>query len=118
VWCVIGASIVGTMLVESPFMLHLAGTRGWPRLSMLSAGFGVMVASGVILYVRRRYISATRACLAGLDTAYLANAALCLVVYAGAPGSVASRSGWYVMVVIVWPMLIEILWIGLGGGRF
>jgi hypothetical protein len=118
VWGVIGASIAGTMLVESPFMLHLAGTRGWPRFSMLSVGFGMMVGSGVLLFLRRRCISATRACLAGLDTAYLANAALCLVVYAGAPGSAWSRSGWYVMVVIVWPMLIEILWIGFGGGGF
>jgi hypothetical protein len=116
VWIAAGASILGTLLVESPFLLHLAGTRGWPRLTILSVGLGVMVASGALLFLRRRHISPTRACLAGLDTAYLANAALCLVVYAGVPGSIWSRSGWYVTIVIVWPMLIEILWIGFGGG--
>jgi hypothetical protein len=110
VWSAVGISILGTILVEVPFLLHLAGTSAWQRLSVLTLGFGIMVASAVILFLRRRHISPTRACLAGLDTAFLANAALCLVVYAGAPGSIRSRSGWYATIVIVWPILIEISW--------
>ena len=43
----------------------------------------------------------TQACLVGLNTAYLANAALCLVVYSGAGGSIRSRSGWLVAMVVV-----------------
>jgi hypothetical protein len=65
----------------------------------------------VILLLSRRHISPTRACLAGLNTAYLANAALCLVVYSEAPGSFASRSGWVVTIMIVWPMLFELVWL-------
>jgi hypothetical protein len=110
IWSAVGISILGTILVESPFLLHLAGTSEWQRLSVLSLGFGIMVASAVILFLRRRHISPTRACLAGLDTAYLANAALCLVVYGGAPGSIWSKSGWYVTIVIVWPILVEVIW--------
>jgi hypothetical protein len=52
-----------------------------------------------------------RACLVGLSTAYLANAALCLVVYSAATGTVRSRSGWLVTMVIVWPMVLELVWI-------
>ena len=111
VWSAAGISILGTILVETPFLLHLAGTSEWQRLSVLSLGFGIMAASAVILFLRRRYISPTRACFAGLDTAYLANAALCLVVYGGAAGPTWSRSGWYITTVIVWPMLIELIWI-------
>ena len=102
---------MGTIAVEAPFLLHLAGTSDWQRFAVLSLGFGIVIASGTILFLRRRYISSTRACLAGLDTAYLANAALCLVVYAGASGEIGSRSGWFVTIVIVWPMLLELNWI-------
>jgi len=111
IWCVVGLSIVGTILVEVPFLLHLAGTSEWQRFAVLSLGFGIVVASAVILFLRRRCVSATRACLAGLETAYLANAALCLVVYAGAAGNVGSRSGWFVTVVIVWPIAGELVWL-------
>jgi hypothetical protein len=110
-WGAVGFSIAGTILVELPFLLHLAGTRGWPRLSILSLGFGILIASAVILFVRRRHISPTRARIAGLDTAYLANAALCLVVYSGATGSNWSKSGWLVMMVIFWPISFELIWI-------
>ena len=53
----------------------------------------------------------TQACLVGLNTAYLANAAVCLVVYSEASGSVRSRSGWLVAMVVVWPMVLELIWI-------
>jgi hypothetical protein len=111
IWTAVGLSIAGTMAVETPFLLHLAGTSDWQRFSVLSLGFGIVIASAVILFNRRRLIPPTRSCLAGLDTAYLANAALCLVVYAGAPGKIESRSAWFVSIVIVWPILFELMWI-------
>lgn len=111
IWGVVSLSVAGSIAVEAPFLLHLAGTSEWQRLMVLSLGFGIVVAGAVILFLRRRHISPTRACLAGLNTAYLANMALCLVVYAGAPGSIGSRSGWFVAVVIVWPMAFELVWL-------
>lgn len=111
IWCAVAFSTAGTILVMTPFMLHLAGTRGWPSLSILSVGFGILIASAVLLFLRRNHVSLTRACLVGLNTAYLANAALCLVVYAGAAGNPWSKSGWLVTVVIVWPIVGEIIWL-------
>lgn len=111
IWSVVGLSIVGTTLVELPFLLHLAGTSAWQRLSVLSLGFGIMAASAIILFLRRRSIAPARACLIGLNTAYLANAALCLVVYSGAPGNIRSRSGWLLSIVIVWPIAFELIWL-------
>ena len=110
-WIVVGLSLVGTMLVEGPFLLHLAGTSAWQRLIVLSLGVGIMMASGIILWVRRRHIAPTRACMAGLATAYLANAALCLVVYSDATGGPWSRSGWLVSMVIVWLIGLDLVWI-------
>ncbi len=111
IWIVVGLSVCGTTLVELPFLLHLAGTSDWQRFAVLGLGFGVMIASGVLLLLRRQRIAPTRACIAGLDTAYLANMGLILVVYAGAPGSFSSRSGWFVAMVVVWPMILELVWI-------
>jgi len=111
IWIVVGLSACGTMLVETPFLLHLAGTSDWQRFAVLGLGFGVMTASGALLLLRRRQIAPTHACIAGLDTAYLANTSLILVVYAGAPGSVSSRTGWFVAMVIVWPIALELVWI-------
>jgi hypothetical protein len=111
VWSAVGLSIVGTILVQAPFLSHLAGTSEWQRLSVLSLGFGITIASAIILSLRRRYISPTRVCLVGLDTAYLANAGLCLVVYAGAGGNIGSRLGWLVSIVIVWPIVFELIWL-------
>jgi hypothetical protein len=108
IWIVVGLSVCGTTLVELPFLMHLAGTSDWQRFAVLGLGFGVMIASGVALIVLRRRIAPTRACIAGLDTAYLANMALILVVYAGAPGTFSSRSGWFVAMVIVWPVALEL----------
>ena len=51
-----------------------------------------------------------RQCLVGLSTAYLANTAVCLVVYAKAEGPFASRSGWLITMMIVWPMALDVVW--------
>ncbi|MFZ0305276.1 MAG: hypothetical protein WAL75_21475 [Terracidiphilus sp.] len=110
-WCFAGLSIAGTILVETPFLLHLAGTSQWQRFLVLGLGFGIMIASAVILLLRRHHISPTRACIAGLDTAYLANLSLILVVYSDAAGSISTRSGWFVAIVIVWPIAIELVWL-------
>jgi hypothetical protein len=94
-WIVAGLSTCGTILVELPFLLHLAGTSEWQRLLVLCLGFGIVVVSAVLLFLRRRDMLPTRACIAGLSTAYLANAALCLVVYSGQRGpSVPNLAGW------------------------
>jgi len=110
IWSVAGLSIAGTLAVQTPFLLHLAGTSNWQSFSILSLGFGILIASAAILIGRRRHFSPTRACLAGLETAYLANAELCLIVYSEATGNIGSRVGWVVMLVIVWPMLFELVW--------
>jgi hypothetical protein len=111
IWGVVGLSIIGTILVETPFLLHLAGTSDWQRLAVLSPGFGIVIASAVLLLLRRRYMSPTQACLVGLNTAYLANLALCLVVYSEATGTTWSRSGWLVSMVLVWPIAFELIWL-------
>jgi hypothetical protein len=98
-------------LVQLPFLLHLAGTSEWQRLSVLSLGFGIVAASAIILFLRRHYIAPARACIVGLETAYLANAALCLVVYGGAAGNLWSRSGWLLSIVIIWPIALELIWL-------
>jgi hypothetical protein len=81
------------------------------RLSVLGVGFGIVVTSAILLFLRRRDMFPTRACLAALNAAYLANAALCLVVYGAARGIVWSRSGWLVTLLIVWPMVLELVWL-------
>ncbi len=111
IWIVVGLSICATISVETPFLLHLAGTSEWQRLAILCLGFGIVIASGAGLFFGRHRISPNRACLVGLNTAYLANAALCLVVYGNAEGSVASRSGWLITMIIIWPLALEIFWI-------
>jgi hypothetical protein len=110
IWAFVGLSVAGTILVETPFLLHLAGTSDWQRLAVLGLGFGIMVVSGALLFVQRRRIAPARACIAGLYTAYLSNAALCLVVYSGAPGSLSSRVGWFVTMVLFWPIAVELVW--------
>lgn len=111
IWIVTSLSTVGTVLVELPFLLHLAGTSDWQRLFILSLGFGVLIASAIILLFRRRLFVPTQALYLGVDAAWLANASLCLVVYSGASGNLSSRSGWFVTIVIVWPIALELLWL-------
>jgi len=110
-WIAAGLSVAGTILVELPFLFHLAGTSEWQRLAVLCLGFGIVITSAVLLFLRRHEIDPTRACVVGLNTAYLANAALCLVVYSDATGTVSSRSGWLVTMAIVWPLVLELVWI-------
>jgi hypothetical protein len=111
IWGIYAISIGGTILVETPFLLHLAGTSAWQRLSVLSLGLGIVIASAAILFLRRHHIVPARACLAGIDTAYLANAALCLVVYSDATGPLWSRVGWLMSMVLVWPIALELVWL-------
>jgi hypothetical protein len=114
IWATVAVSICGTLLVEAPFLLHLAGTSERQRVSILALGFGIIVASAAALLFRYRTMDPTRRCLIGLNTAYLANAFLCLVVYGEGKFSGQSRSGWFVTMVIVWPMLLELLWLLIG----
>lgn len=111
IWCLVALSSVGTVAVETPFLLHLAGTNGWPRLSLLIVGLGILIVCAVLLFMRRHRISAMRACLIGLETAYLANLSLVLIVYSGAAGGAATRVGWMISIVMVWPMLLELAWL-------
>jgi hypothetical protein len=111
IWIAAGLSACATILVQVPFLLHLAGTSEWQRLSILSLDFGIVVTSAILLFLRRRDLPPTRACLAALNAAYLANAALCLVVYSAAVGTIWSRTGWLVTMVIVWPMVLELVWL-------
>lgn len=108
IWSAVGLSISATTLVQVPFLLHLAGTSEWQRLSVLSLGFGIVIASAILLLLRHDHFFPTQACLVGLNTAYLANMALCLVVYSGATGSTWSRSGWLISMVIVWAIVFEV----------
>jgi len=113
IWAVVALSIGGTISVTLPFLLrlgNLARMNEWRRLSVLCPTLGIVITSGALLFLRRRDMLPTRACLVGLNTAYLANAALCLVVYGPMPGAARSRSGWIVTMVIVWPMLLELVW--------
>ena len=103
-----GLSTLGTVLVELPFLLHLAGTSDWQRFVVLGLGFGTMAVSAFVLW-RRGSLSPTQACIAGIETAYLANMLLCLVVYSSAVGSLGSRSGWVISMVIVWPLAFELV---------
>ena len=111
IWTAVALSICGTLLVEAPFLLHLAGTSEWQRVSILALGFGIIFASAAVLLFRGRVMAPTRRCLIGLNTAYLANAFLCLIVYGEAKFNGQSRSGWFVTVVVVWPMLLELAWL-------
>jgi hypothetical protein len=114
IWVIIVLSICGTLSVTVPFLLRLgtlARMSEWRWLAILVPTFGILIASGALLSLARRRMLPTRASLVGLNTAYLANAVFCLVVYAPMPGTARSRSGWIVTTVIVGPMLLELLWI-------
>lgn len=110
-WIVIIFSALGTLLVETPFLLHLAGTSEQQRLEVIFSGIGIILISGIFLYVKRKKLYPTQAIVIGLTAAYLANAFLCLIVYGEAKFNNQSRSGWYVTLVIVLPMLIELIWL-------
>jgi hypothetical protein len=113
-WTAVALSVCGTISVTVPFLLrlgnlaHMSESR---RLSILGPTLGIIIVSGALLFLTRRSIPPTRAALVGLNTAYLSNAALCLVVYGPMRGTVPSSCGWTVTMVIVWPMLLELVWI-------
>jgi hypothetical protein len=111
IWAVSGLCVVGTMLVELPFLLHLAGTSEWQRLVVLSLGFGTVIASGAFLFVYYHGLSPTRVCLVALNTAYLGNAALCLIVYSPGIGHLLSNPGWLVTMGVVCFVVPEQIWI-------
>jgi hypothetical protein len=102
---------IGTVLVEVPFLLHLAGTSAWQSFSVLSLGLGILLVSSVVLVLRRHSIPALMLCIASLIAAFLANASLCLIVYASEPGAASTRSGWFITLGLVGPMTMELLWI-------
>jgi hypothetical protein len=116
-WSIAVVSIGGTVAVEVPFLLHLAGTSDWQRFVILGLGFGTMLCDIAVLVGRRRSIPSTQAYIGALATAYLANASLCLVVYAEAVGSPWSKIGWTVTLFIVGPIAFELIWILLRSGR-
>jgi hypothetical protein len=111
IWTVAILCVCGTFAVEIPFLLHRAGTSEPQRLAVLFLGYGIPIVTAVLLSKRKAKISPTQACLIGLNAAYLANAGLCLPVYGQVAGALSSKPGWLVMLVIVWPILWEIVWI-------
>ena len=44
-WTLISLSVAGTLAVETPFLLHLAGTSEWQRLAVLTFGVGIVLVS-------------------------------------------------------------------------
>jgi hypothetical protein len=105
---------IGTVLVEVPFLLHLAGTSAWQTFSVLSLGLGILLLSAVVLILRRNSIPALERSISSLLAAYLANASLCLVVYASSPGDPSTRTGWFVTMALAGPMALELLWMLVG----
>lgn len=114
---VAGLCACGTIAVETPFLLHLAGTSEWQRVVILSLGFGIIMGSAATLLWRGARVTPHRACVTALVTAYLANAALCLVVYSDATGPVHSKLGWLITMIIVWPMALELIWMYIDNAR-
>jgi hypothetical protein len=110
-WIAIVFSAIGTLLVETPFLLHRAGTSELQRLEVIFLGIGIILSTGLLLYIKRKQLHPTRACIIGLTAAYLANAFLCLIVYSETKFKDQSRSGWYVTLVIVLPISIELIWL-------
>ena len=110
-WGVLLLSALGTVAVQFPFVLHRAGTSELQRLAIIVTGFGFLLTGAASLFRRRQRMSSAHASVVGLSAAYLANASLCLIVYGTAPGPIASRLGWLVTLVIVWPILVEMIWL-------
>ena len=111
IWTITILCVCGTFAVEIPFLLHRAGTSEAQRLVVLFLGYGIPIVTAVLLLKHKAEISPTHACLIGLNASYLANAGLCLPVYGQVAGALSSKPGWLVTLVIVWPMLLEIVWI-------
>ncbi|MDB5133240.1 MAG: hypothetical protein JWR02_2989 [Mucilaginibacter sp.] len=110
-WIVIIVSALGTLLVETPFLLHRAGTSELQRLEVIFLGIGIILTAGVFLFVNRKDLHTTRAIFIGIATTYLANAFLCLIVYGETKFQDQSRSGWYLTLVVALPIMIEWIWL-------
>lgn len=108
-WTVIIFSAVGMLLVEAPFLLQLAGTSVLQRWAVIFSGIGIILICGIFLYVRRKKLHPVQACIIGLTAAYLANASLCLIIFGEAKFEGTPRSGWYVTLIIVLPMMIQLI---------
>lgn len=104
-------SSIGTALVEAPFVALRAGTSALQRFEVIVLGLGVLCAGASVLVARRRRIRGGDASLMALSTAYLANLAICLIVYSEATGSVWSKFGWLASTVLAVPMGAEWLWL-------
>lgn len=104
-------SAVGTLLVETPFLLHRAGTSELQRLEVIFSGMGMIITSGLILYIKRKEIAPVPVYFIGIASSYLGNAFLCLIMYSEAKFQHQSRSGWYLTIVIIWPILTELIWL-------
>jgi hypothetical protein len=115
-WVAIVLSILGTMSVEVPFLMLRAGTSPRQRAAVIGLGLGTIIFSGVLLFLRWSALSSLERCLAGLETAYLANALLCVVVYSSVKGA-PPQVGWYVTSVLVWLIALEIAWLYLRSYR-
>jgi hypothetical protein len=111
IWIFTVICVCGTFAVEIPFLLYRAGTSEPQRLAVLFLGYGIPIVTAVLLSKGKAKISPTQACLLGLNAAYLANAGLCMPVYGQVAGALSSKPGWLVSLVIVWPMLLEMVWI-------
>jgi hypothetical protein len=114
-WTALAVLASGTVTVEIPFLLRLGTLARMSiesQLSMVGPGLGILAACGAILLLRGRTMSPTRACFVGLDGVYLANAGLCLVVYAP-----MHESGWFATMTIVWFMAAEVAWNCISPGR-
>ncbi len=109
-WIAITFSAMGTLLVETPFLLHRAGTSELQRMEVIFLGIGIILGNGFFLFINRKKIHGVRALFIGITAAYLANAFLCLIVYGEAKFQDQSRSGWYLTLVIVMPILVEMIW--------
>jgi len=110
-WVVIVFSAGGTLLVETPFLLHRAGTSESQRLEVIFLGIGIILSTGIFLFVRRKMIHPTKALIIGITSAYLANAFLCLIVYGEKKFEGQPRSGWYITLIVVLAMSVELMWL-------
>jgi len=110
-WIMIIFSAFGTLLVETPFLLHRAGTSERQRLEVIFLGMGIILLAGIFLFVKQKKLHPTIACIIGATAAYLANAFLCLIVYGEEKFGNQSRDGWYVTAVIVLPIFIDAIWL-------
>jgi hypothetical protein len=111
IWSAVGCSVGCTILVHVPFLLRFAGETRWQRLALPSLIFGIAALSAIGALLLRRQISPTRACIVGLDTAYLGNSLLSLIMYMRPSGIHWWRAGWIVSAVIFWPILFELIWL-------